>query len=51
MADPLIDFEAYARIQTHPINLSPERGEAVEMVVVVNIIDRDDIRLVIASAT
>jgi hypothetical protein len=46
--DYFVCFEADQRIGTQPFDLLTERGDTVEMPVVVRKMDRDDVRLIVA---
>jgi hypothetical protein len=46
--DYFVCFDTDQRVGTHPFDLLTERGDAVEMLVVVREIERHDVRLIVA---
>jgi hypothetical protein len=45
--DYFLCFNANQRVGTHPFDLLTERGDTVEVPVIVREIDRDDVRLIV----
>jgi hypothetical protein len=52
LIDNIFDFNTYFGIGAHPVNLSPDRGEAVQTapIAIEREKDRDDVRLVVSRA-